>query len=116
MRRIPATNNKVQSVVSSLLNIELEASQTTVNTPVNINVSVVTDQNVVITEVNETYYVPIIRVSDNMQVDFLQVDLVNGQGSFVFTPSSKGIFSVAMDKIRPIPTAKLQNIPEILVL
>ena len=64
--------------------------------------------------VENTYYVPVMRTSDGLQAAFLTMEFTNGQASVVFKIDNPGVYSVAMDKIHPKPTAILQQ--EVLIV
>ena len=64
--------------------------------------------------VENTYYVPVLRNSDNLQAAFLTLQFVNGSVSVNFRIDHPGVYSVAMEKIHPKPTAILQQ--EVLII
>lgn len=65
--------------------------------------------------VQSTYYVPVIRLADNKQAAFLSVMFTDGTASVSFTVAEPGIYSMSVDKIRPMPTATIVDHPEIIV-
>lgn len=66
--------------------------------------------------VNSEYLVPLIRHSDNHQTDLLLFQFVNGECSKTINIAEKGIYSVKMEKIKPLPTSILQSNIEIIVI
>jgi hypothetical protein len=86
----------------------------TVNSKIDLQVSVKFSDGSPV-QVQSTYYVPVIRLSDNKQEAFLTVNFVNGVANTSFTPSEPGVYIMDTDKIRPIPTSIIVDHPEIIV-
>lgn len=97
--------------------LSVTADQTTIalGEPFNITVEV-KDGDAVMTDVNNVYYVPIIRESDGKQVDFITVNIVNGSSKFPLLISEKGIYVINTSAIKPTPTATLVDKLELIVI
>lgn len=63
-----------------------------------------------------TYYVPVIRESDNLQVEYLTVEFSGGEANFSFVANSPGKMIMVTEKIDPMPTATVVNFPKIKVV
>lgn len=66
--------------------------------------------------VQNTYYVPVIRLADSKQVAFLTIDFTDGIATTNFTPMEPGVYTVNTSMIRPIPTSIIVDHPEIIVI
>lgn len=88
---------------------------TTVNTDITVTVDI-KDAAGNLVPVNSTYYVPVIRTSDNIQALLLVVNFVNGQASNTFQIKDSGIYTIKLDKISPKPTSILQANVELIVV
>lgn len=86
-----------------------------INVPIVANVSV-TFEDGSPAPVEDTYYVPILRLSDNKQVAFLAIKFVNGSATVEFTVTEPGVYVMDTNSIRPIPTATITDRPEIIVI
>ena len=65
-------------------------------------------------DVNTTYYVPVIDI-DGRKADLLELEFVEGEASTSFSMEEKGIYTLELSKIRPAPTAHLEESPELIV-
>jgi hypothetical protein len=63
-----------------------------------------------------TYYVPVIRTTDNLQSNFLVFKFINGMASTTFQIKEPGIYTVQLDKISPKPSAILPSNIELIVI
>ena len=114
---VGSTFTKPSDIASTAnsLNISLSSSNVSVNTLVTASVSV-TDPSGGVLLLTQVYYVPIIRDSDGKQAEFIQIDLLNGVGSVVFSLAEKGKYTIDMSKITPLPTSILLTSPVIIVI
>lgn len=67
-------------------------------------------------DVNSEYLVPIIRDGDGLQTDLVSFQFVSGVCIIPVTFKEKGIYSINLEKIKPLPTAILENNIEIIVI
>jgi hypothetical protein len=66
--------------------------------------------------VNTTYDVPVIRDSDNLQIEYLTVEFSGGEAAFSFVANDTGKMIMVTSKIDPKPTSVIVNFPEIKVV
>lgn len=64
--------------------------------------------------VDGIYYVPILGI-DGRQMRLLTVSLTSGEGSATFSLSDAGIYTLRTDLVRPQPTARITEPPELIV-
>lgn len=88
---------------------------TTVNTDITVTVDI-KDAAGNLVSVNSTYYVPVMRTSDNVQALLLVVNFVNGQASNTFQIKDSGIYTIRLDNISPKPTSILESNVELIVV
>lgn len=93
---------------NTYLDISLPANPLTVNTNFTVSATVKNTTGAFV-PVTSTYYVPVIRTSDNKQAAFLVIDFVNGQASVELSLSEPGIYTIQIDKIYPLPTSILES-------
>ena len=75
----------------------------------------VRDEGGDIVAISGTYFVPVQRRSDNLQVRFLQVDLVDGQATVDFDISEPGVYVLRLDDVEPTPQSRLGSNPKLIV-
>jgi hypothetical protein len=66
--------------------------------------------------VNTTYDVPVIRDSDNLQVEYLTGEFSGGEAAFSFVANDTGKMIMVTSKIDPKPPSVIVNFPEIKVI
>lgn len=88
-------------------------AQTHTDIVVNVEVK---NANGDLVQVTSTYYVPIVRSADGIQVSFEAVSFTNGSATVVFQVSEPGQYVMLTDKIVPKPTALILSEPSIIVL
>ncbi|MCK5919389.1 MAG: hypothetical protein KAG66_00505 [Methylococcales bacterium] len=71
--------------------------------------SIVTITVTVAAPVNAEYLVPIMRLADKKQTDLISVTLVDGEADFQVVFNEKGVYTLPVDQIIPVPTAILEN-------
>jgi hypothetical protein len=85
-----------------------------IDTPISLEFSMkFTDDR--IDPINETFYIPVIRTSDNTQAEFLTIQFINGVANVSFTINVPGVYMVNISKIKPSTSAILPSNPEIIV-
>lgn len=97
------------------LHISSPTNPLSINTDITINAEV-KDSSGLIVPFNGTYYVPVIRSSDNIQATLLVVEFINGSANITFQIKESGIYTINLDKISPKPTAILQSDVILIVL
>lgn len=78
--------------------------------------SIVTITVTVAAPVNAEYLVPIMRLADQKQTDLISVTLVDGVADFQVVFSEKGVYTLPVEQIIPVPTAVLENEFQIVVV
>jgi hypothetical protein len=105
---------EAQPNVPTFLNITTNKEVYNLNDIVEISANVSSNNTLI--QLTDTYYVPIMRNSDGLQLDFLAIDFINGEALASFIASEKGQFTIDVDKITPTPKAKLSNDISIIVI
>jgi hypothetical protein len=78
--------------------------------------SIVTITVTVAAPVNAEYLVPIMRLADRKQTDLISVNLVDGVADFQVVFDEKGVYTLPVEQIIPVPTAVLENEFRIIVV
>lgn len=75
----------------------------------------VRDQDGNLAPINDSYFVPIVRNTDNWTAKLLEVAFNNGEATSQFRINEPGIYTIRMDLIRPLPMSELATPPELIV-
>ena len=75
----------------------------------------VRDQNGSLVSINASYFVPIMRSSDNWQAKLLEVPFQGGKATVQFTVSEPGIYTIDLTKVYPKPRSELAESPTLIV-
>ena len=70
----------------------------------------------IITGINETYYVPIKNAMTGELDQMVQMAIINGSGSATIQFANPGIYDIAEEFIRPIPTIPFEKTTDIVVI
>lgn len=104
------------SDANTYLTVTAPTAPVAVGAQIHITVEVKDAQGNHVPVVN-TYYVPIICISDNnRQEAFLALNFTNGTANVVFTVGTAGIYSVNMGLISPTPSSILSDNVKIIVI
>jgi hypothetical protein len=96
------------------IRVELSDENVTPGETVEASADVRMSDNDSLVDVNTTYYVPVIDI-DGRKADLLELEFVEGEASTSFSMDEKGIYTLDLNKIRPAPTAHLEESPELIV-
>lgn len=100
---------------NTYLHITASTNPLAINTNITVNVAI-KDASGNIVNVNGTYYVPVVQKVSNVAIDLLDIVLVNGQATKTFQISAKGIYSIVMSAVSPVPTSILADNVELIVI
>jgi hypothetical protein len=100
----------------SLLTVNLDKTKVSVGEEVSVSVAVTLGVDGPVLPVTDTYYVPIIRCSDDMQAEFLEFVLTDGTGTASFALPEKGMYKMDMKAIFPEPQSELAEVPKVIVV
>lgn len=100
---------------NTYLYVTAPANPLAINTNITVNVAI-KDASGNIVNVNGTYYVPVVQKVSNVAIDLLDINLVNGQATKTFQISAKGIYSIMMSAVSPVPTSILADNVELIVI
>lgn len=100
---------------NTYLHITTPTNPLAINTNITVNVAI-KDANGNIFNVSGTYYVPVVQKVSNVSVDLLDINIVNGEATKTFQISAKGIYSIVISAISPLPTSILADNVELIVI
>ena len=92
---------------TNYLSVTADKEVYAVNETITLNIDL-TSEGVPI-PLTATYYAPVMRTSDSKQIEFLQIDLIDGSDIITFSIAEKGQYTLIMDKVTPKPTSKLSE-------